>query len=272
MKGLICKRVCKQKQKRGVWSTSAHVMLLRPSSSFLTGIAMRSASSKASKRPSPASHGAAAHHNSGPSITICPSCKNNPSAATLDLLILLLVLFSCAFLIASSLAYLSRFVALLLPTDAAASLQDSPYPYLAGFLLFLAASLAAVQLSCRRPCLLPWSRRRRCGNPRCRGLKKALEFDVQLQTEECIRSPDPAQSAAWKEIDDLPWKGGQQGNNPDYECLRAELRRMAPPNGRAVLLFRARCGCPLAKLEAWGPKRRRHKKVLANMAIEGGER
>ena len=50
-------------------------------------------------------------------------------------------------------------------------------------------------------------------------------------------------------------------NNPDYECLRAELRRMAPPNGRAVLLFRNRCGCPVAKLEGWGaPKSKRRNK------------
>ncbi|KAG6532191.1 hypothetical protein ZIOFF_006030 [Zingiber officinale] len=136
--------------------------------------------------------------------------------------------------------------------------RPPPFPYLAGFLLSLVAFAAAAHFSCR----LPLPLRRRCGRPRCLGLKKALEFDVQLQTEECIRSPDPVQSTAWKGIDDLPWKGGQQGNNPDYECLRAELRRMAPPNGRAVLLFRARCGCPLSKLEGWGPKRgnRRHKK------------
>ncbi|KAJ8510486.1 hypothetical protein OPV22_000920 [Ensete ventricosum] len=234
-----------------------------------------SPSSRPTRRPSPASNHGGGHNNLVPSITICPSCKNSPSAATVDLVILVLVLCSCAFLIASSLAHLARAVALLLPVSPVpAPFRDAPYPYLAGLLLFfLAASLAAAQLSCRLPSLLPGSRRRRCGNPRCRGLKKALEFDVQLQTEECIRSPDHSQSAAWKEIDDLPWKGGQQGNNPDYECLRVELRRMAPPNGRAVLLFRARCGCPLAKLEAWGPKRgRRHKRSLGSLAMEGGDR
>ncbi|ESQ50095.1 hypothetical protein EUTSA_v10002220mg, partial [Eutrema salsugineum] len=42
------------------------------------------------------------------------------------------------------------------------------------------------------------------------------------------------QSGSAKEIDWLLWKGGSK-NNPGYECLRAELRRMAPPNGRAVL-------------------------------------
>lgn len=82
-----------------------------------------------------------------------------------------------------------------------------------------------------------------------------MEFDLQLQTDDCLRS-----AGADDIIDRLPWKGGSEGN-PDYECLRAELRKMAPPNGRAVLLFRARCGCPVAKLEGWGPKRgRKHKK------------
>jgi len=58
--------------------------------------------------------------------------------------------------------------------------------------------------------------------------------------------------------------------NPDYECLRAELRKMAPVNGRAVLIFRSKCGCPIAKLEGWGPKRsRRHKKSPAKLAVKG---
>ncbi|XP_042469856.1 uncharacterized protein At5g19025-like isoform X2 [Zingiber officinale] len=228
-----------------------------------------SSSSKSSRRHSSTFDGGGGgghHHHLLPSISICASCKNSPSAATLDLLILLLILFCSAFLTASSLAHVFRSLDLLLP---AASFRHAPYPYLAALLLFLAASFAVALLSCFRPCFLPWSRLRFCGRPRCRGLKKALEFDVQLQTEECIRSPDPAQVAALKEIDDLPWKGGQQGNNPDYECLRVELRRMAPPNGRAVLFFRARCGCPLAKLEAWGPKRR-HKKAVANISSGGG--
>lgn len=147
-------------------------------------------------------------------------------------------------------------------------------PYAAGLLVFLAASLVvAAEIPCgggggdggggrRGSWLRGWWWSRRCGNPRCRGLKKAMEFDVQLQTEESVRAAAAAPDAAlWREIDGLPWKGGDQGNGPEYECLRVELRKMAPPNGRAVLLFRARCGCPLAKLEAWGPKRgRRHKK------------
>ncbi|XP_062028512.1 uncharacterized protein At5g19025-like [Rosa rugosa] len=97
------------------------------------------------------------------------------------------------------------------------------------------------------------ARSRKCDRHGYKGLKKAMEFDLQLQTKECVKTGS-------KEIDKLPWKGGSDAN-PDYECLQSELRKMAPPNGFALLLFWARCGCPVAKLEGWGPKRgRRHKK------------
>ncbi|CAK9173675.1 unnamed protein product [Ilex paraguariensis] len=106
---------------------------------------------------------------------------------------------------------------------------------------------------------------RKCGNRGCRGLKKAMEFDLQMQGEDCLRSG----GKEVKDINELPWKGGSEAN-PDYECLRAELRKMAPPNGRAVLLFWAKCGCPVAKLEGWGPKRsRRHKNSVRVQALAG---
>lgn len=91
-------------------------------------------------------------------------------------------------------------------------------------------------------------------------MKNALEFDIKLESEEECGSG--ILKGKGKDFDFLPWKGGSECN-PDYECLRSELRKMAPLSGRAVLLFRAKCGCPIAKLEAWGAKRsRRHKKTL----------
>ncbi|RCV17858.1 hypothetical protein SEVIR_3G260400v4 [Setaria viridis] len=222
--------------------------------------AMRPASSSRSS----AGGGGAHHHNHGHhNVSVSPSawttCRHTPSSATLDLLILLLVLFSLSFLLASSLAHVARSLSPLLatpPVAAALAHAAAALPYLAAAAVLAAAAF----FSCRR---LP---RRRCRNPRCRGLRKALEFDVQLQTEEAVRAGagstvGGADAAMWREIEALPWKGGQGGNNPDYECLRAELRRMAPPNGRAVLLFRNRCGCPVAKLEGWGvPKSKRRNK------------
>ncbi|XP_010551777.1 PREDICTED: uncharacterized protein At5g19025-like [Tarenaya hassleriana] len=212
------------------------------------------------------------NHHSSSSLLLC---KHSPSA-TLDLLILVLVLFSGAFLLSSYFSYLfhsfsllsSHFPSLSLSSLAPLIFSDhdndddpagiSPASYLFAFAVFFAASIAFVDLCCG-------PRSRKCQNPKCKGLKKAMEFDLQLQTEECVKS------GAAKEIDRLPWKGGNE-NNPDYECLRAELRKMAPPNGRAILLFRSRCGCPVAKLEGWGPKRgRRHKKSSGNLALKGGD-
>ncbi|GLU08812.1 hypothetical protein SLE2022_256990 [Rubroshorea leprosula] len=174
-------------------------------------------------------------------------CKHSPSA-TLDLLILILVLFSGTFLLSSYFSYLFHSLSLLLSPllSTNPSLSFPFVSYILGCTFFFVITLISIELCCG-------SRSRKCDNPGCKGLKKALEFDLQLQTEDCVKNGS-------KEIDKLPWKGSSEGN-PDYECLRAELRKMAPPNGRAVLLFRARCGCPISKLEGWGPKRgRRHKK------------
>ncbi|CAN1310519.1 Uncharacterized protein At5g19025 [Linum perenne] len=173
-------------------------------------------------------------------------CKHSPSA-TLDLLILILVLFSVTFLLTSYFSYIFNSVSLLLSLSSIhLSFRFPPAPYVCGFIAFFLISVLSLEFCCG-------PRSRKCHKPGCKGLKKAMEFDLQLQTEDCVKS---------KDMDKLPWKGGSE-RNPDYECLRAELRKMAPPNGRAVLLFRARCGCPLAKLEGWGPKRtRRHKKLV----------
>ncbi|KAG2395759.1 uncharacterized protein HKW66_Vig0068650 [Vigna angularis] len=178
------------------------------------------------------------HSNNHNHNNVC-NCKHSPSA-TLDLLILLLVLFSGAFLLSSYFSYIFHSLSLLLPS--------LPLSYLLPFFLFFALSLAAADFCCG-------PRSRRCQRSGCKGLKKAMEFDLQIHRFGSAPSPD-----ASAEIDRLPWKGGTEAN-PDYECLRSELRKMAPPNGRALLLFRAPCGCPVAKLEASGPKKgKRHKR------------
>ena len=80
-----------------------------------------------------------------------------------------------------------------------------------------------------------------------------MEFDIQLEIEECVRGrPTPAAAllaAAAVDLDDA------------HRELEVELRKMAPPNGRTVLVFRAPCGCPKGRMEVWGAKKvRRIKK------------
>eukprot|EP00258_Populus_trichocarpa_P045766 XP_024461785.1 uncharacterized protein At5g19025 [Populus trichocarpa] len=218
-----------------------------PSSSFTPKPLKSSAASSSSSNTG--------NTNSNPNPSTLP-CKHSPSA-TLDLLILILVLFSGTFLLTSYFSYIFNSLSLLL-SNTSLSLHFPPFPYICGFFALFILSVLFIEFCCG-------PRSRKCDKPGCKGLKKAIEFDLQLQTEDC------AKSTAGDDVDKLPWKGGTE-SNPDYECLRAELRKMAPPNGRAILLFRAKCGCPVAKLEGWGPKRgRRHKKALANVAANGGD-
>lgn len=93
---------------------------------------------------------------------------------------------------------------------------------------------------------------RKCGNPKCRGLRKAAEFDIQLETEECLKNSSSTEEGSGKGLFDLP-------RNCHRE-LEAGLKKMAPPNGRAVLLFRARCGCSVGRLVVPGPRRVRKTK------------
>uniref|UniRef100_A0A0D3G966 Uncharacterized protein n=1 Tax=Oryza barthii TaxID=65489 RepID=A0A0D3G966_9ORYZ len=93
--------------------------------------------------------------------------------------------------------------------------------------------------------------------PRCRGLRKAVEFDIQLETEECVRGqqqrllPLPGGRAAL-----LAAAGARPVQLGDaHRELEAELRKMAPPNGRTVLIFRSPCGCPKGRMEVWGAKK-----------------
>ncbi|KAJ7980131.1 Ribosomal protein [Quillaja saponaria] len=231
----------KKKKKTCNFSNMRHLLFTTVSS---TTTMPSSASSSSTSKPKSSS----SHFNQNPNSHSL-LCKHSPSA-TLDLLILILVLFSGAFLLTSYFSYIFNSLSLLL-SQWTPPLDDLPIPYILGFFFFFTVSVILVEFCCG-------ARSRKCEKPGCKGLKKTMEFDLQLQTEDCIKT-------ASKEINKLPWKGGSEGN-PDYECLRTELRKMAPPNGRAVLLFRARCGCPIAKLEGWGPKRgKRHKKSLPNV-------
>ncbi|RYQ85882.1 hypothetical protein Ahy_B10g105505 isoform A [Arachis hypogaea] len=89
---------------------------------------------------------------------------------------------------------------------------------------------------------------RKCGNPNCKGLRKAAEFDIQLETEDCVKnSGSVSKDGIKKGLFELP--------RDHHRELEAELKKMAPINGRAVLVLRARCGCSVGRLEVPGPKK-----------------
>ncbi|KAF1877510.1 hypothetical protein Lal_00040226 [Lupinus albus] len=97
---------------------------------------------------------------------------------------------------------------------------------------------------------------RNCGNPNCKGLKKAAEFDIQLETEDCVKNssnsmPKDGAGVVKKGLFELPLDHHRE--------LEAELKKMAPPNGRAVLVLRARCGCSVGRLEVPGPRKHSRK-------------
>lgn len=93
---------------------------------------------------------------------------------------------------------------------------------------------------------------RRCGRPGCLGLRTAAEFDIQLETEETVKkSTCLAKSVLKKGLFKLPLDHNRE--------LESELKQMAPPNGRAVLIFRARCGCPVGRMEVPGTPRKSRK-------------
>ncbi|GMH26985.1 hypothetical protein Nepgr_028828 [Nepenthes gracilis] len=90
----------------------------------------------------------------------------------------------------------------------------------------------------------------KCENPNCRGLRKAAEFDIQLETEEQLKNSnslvkDPVKMCSFE----LP--------RDHHRQLEDKLKKMAPPNGKAVLVFRARCGCSIGRMEVPGPRKSR---------------
>lgn len=191
-----------------------------------------------------------------------PLCEQSP-AATVDIIILILVLGSCGVLLTPYLKYICHEAAEILPATLVMIgevVYEAPLAYGSGAALVIVTVIGAVEIYHYRS--------RKCENPRCKGLNKDMEFDIQLLTEDCLKSSTSSSVKNPSSVDDedngmedeeVPWNGGIE-LRPEHKELQQELRRMAPPNGRAVLLFRAPCGCPIVKLEAWGPKRSRRSK------------
>ncbi|KAK1412007.1 hypothetical protein QVD17_32925 [Tagetes erecta] len=179
-----------------------------------------------------------------------PFCDRSPFAA-LDILILILVVCALGFLIIPYVNILYREFLQILPLllDVVRELiSDAPIAYLIGAVAAFSGVIATIAA---------WEileiKSRKCGKPNCKGLRKAVEFDIQLEPEECVKYLSTGLTV---DNDVKPLELGQ-----DHKELEAELKKMAPVNGRTVLIFRAPCGCPAGRLEVWGSKRiRRIKK------------
>ncbi|KAK2419932.1 Ribosomal protein L34e superfamily protein [Trifolium repens] len=192
-------------------------------------------------------HNSSSSSSSSNSLQI-PPCDRSRSAM-IDVVIFIAVVIACGFLfypyvkflVINSIQIISM-VLILIKEE----FSIAPYIYISIGLSVVCAALAT------------WGvvvcTTNKCGNPNCKGLKKAAEFDIQLETEDCVKnSPNFVKDGGVckKGLFELP--------RDHHKELEAELKKMAPVNGRAVLVLRARCGCSVGRLEVSGPKK--HRKI-----------
>ncbi|CAH9072131.1 unnamed protein product [Cuscuta europaea] len=182
-----------------------------------------------------------------------PLCSDHSPMAALDLVLLILVLGSLGFLL---IPYFTSVFAEAFPIICEIVLEcinETPVEYFVGVVAALSGVLVVI---------VAWEvvdlRSRKCGKQNCQGLRKAVEFDIQLESEECLKYLPPEASFNGNAFYNYGVKPLELGQ--DRKELEAELKRMAPPNGRTVLIFRAPCGCPAGRLEVWGNKKIRRVK------------
>ncbi|PIN04266.1 hypothetical protein CDL12_11049 [Handroanthus impetiginosus] len=173
-----------------------------------------------------------------------PACEKSRSAI-IDVIILIAVIGACGFLLYPYAKILSRKTVEVTEEVVEMVIEEivrAPMVFgcLGLSILFAVMALVAIILCTDR----------RCGKIGCRGLHKAAEFDIQLETEDSVRKSNFVEKSALK-------KGLFELPRDHHRELEAELKKMAPPNGRAVLIFRARCGCSVGRMEVPGPRKSR---------------
>lgn len=181
-------------------------------------------------------------------------CDHSPFAVSLDAFILLLVLGSLGFLLIPYFKLIFTQISPIIVEVLIELINNSPVAYFVGLFVALIGVIILIVI---------WEiidlRSRKCENPNCQGLRRAVEFDIQLESEDCIKclpSDRDLNSSSFYDYGVKPLELGEERKE-----LEAELKRMAPRNGRTVLIFRAPCGCPAGRLEVWGNKKiRRIKK------------
>lgn len=173
-----------------------------------------------------------------------PFCEHSPFAA-FDVLLLLVVLGSLGFLAAPYFIFVATKLSQAIPQILelfSEVIQEAPLAYVIGLVVAFVIVISGIAI---------WEflemQSRKCGKANCKGLRKAVEFDIQLESEECVKflPQVPTKSYGVK-----PLELGE-----DHKELEAELKKMAPVNGRTVLIFRSPCGCPAGRLEVWGSKK-----------------
>ncbi|XP_057768754.1 uncharacterized protein At5g19025-like [Salvia miltiorrhiza] len=168
-------------------------------------------------------------------------------SALIDVVILIAVVCACGFLLYPYVKILGQKAAELSEEVAEVVIEEVVRAPLVFGCLGLSIVFAVTALVAITVCT-----DNRCGKSGCSGLRKAAEFDIQLETEDAVSKSNNLQRSAAsykKGLFELP--------RDHHRELEAELKKMAPPNGRAVLVFRARCGCSLGRMEVPGPRRSR---------------
>ncbi|KAG4925827.1 hypothetical protein JHK87_051367 [Glycine soja] len=184
-------------------------------------------------------------HRKTPNSLQSPPCRRSRSAVV-DVVIFAAVIAAFGFLLfpyAQILASESVKFGILIVNLVKEEVSFTPWIYMfIGVSVTFAALTTWVLVACTI---------RKCGNPNCKGLRKAATFDIQLETEDCVKnSPSLTKDGGVK-------KGLFKVFCDHHRELEAELKKMAPPNGRAVLVLRGRCGCSVGRLEVPGPKKNR---------------
>ncbi|XP_058096428.1 uncharacterized protein At5g19025-like [Magnolia sinica] len=173
-----------------------------------------------------------------------PPCERSRSAAV-DIVILIAVLVAIGVLVFPSVKLFCHGITQISGATLFAVKDEvgrAPFVYAVLGLGFLLATIAVWGIF--------YCTSRKCDNPNCRGLREAAEFDIQIETEDCLKN-----SSSTAKGDN--GRGLFELDAAHHRELEAELKKMAPLNGRAILVFRARCGCSVGKMEVWGPKKLR---------------
>jgi len=184
-------------------------------------------------------------HRKTPNFLPSPPCQRSRSAVV-DVVIFAAVIAAFGFLLfpyAQIVASESVKIGVVIVNLVEEEASVAPWIYMfIGVSVTFAALTTWVLVACTT---------RKCGNPNCKGLRKAAEFDIQLETEDCVKnSPSLTKGGGVK-------KGLFKVPCDHHRELEAELKKMAPPNGRAILVLRGRCGCSVGRLEVPRPKKNR---------------